>query len=416
MTPARAARLLATGACCAGAAILVLAAPGLASADAAPRPPALSVTGAALYAPATGQLLYGVNPRRRLPIASTTKLMTALITLRHVHRLSTVFTQTDWYPASDDSQIGLVPGERMSVHDLLIALLLPSADDAAEDLAYNIGGGSVARFVAMMNAQARALALRDTHYSTPIGLDTPDNYSSAADLDLLAAYDMTHSAFFARVVALGHAVLRLGDEVREVVNRDDLVGSYPWIDGVKTGHTARAGYVLVSSAHRDGLWLVGAVLGTDSEQSRDVNALALMDYGYARFRVWAPVRAGEPLARVRVAGQPGSRATLVAARSFTRVLPRTDRLRVREIVSRRLSAPLPRGAVVGRAIVTDGRRVLARVPLALSAALAASPPSAGSPTPATGTAPLATAGYVRVSRALRLAAQRWRSREGRARA
>ena len=78
--------------------------------------------------------------------------------------------------------MGLVPGERMTVHDLLLAMMLPSADDAAEDLAYNVGDGSVARFVAMMNAEARRLGLRDTHYTTPIGLDTPGNYSSAGDL------------------------------------------------------------------------------------------------------------------------------------------------------------------------------------------------------------------------------------------
>ena len=83
----------------------------------------------------------------------------------------------------------------MSVHDLLLALMLPSADDAAEDLAYNVGHGSVGRFVAMMNAEARELGLSHTHYSTPIGLDTPGNYSTAGDLVKLASYDLTHSAF-----------------------------------------------------------------------------------------------------------------------------------------------------------------------------------------------------------------------------
>ena len=88
--------------------------------------------------------------------------MTALITLEHVDQLGQVFTEPDYYPAAEDSQIGLVPGERMSVHDLLIAMLLPSADDAAEDLAYNVGHGSVGRFVGMMNAEARA-ARADAH-------------------------------------------------------------------------------------------------------------------------------------------------------------------------------------------------------------------------------------------------------------
>ena len=101
-----------------------------------------------LVSPATGQHLYGDRAaNRELPIASTTKLMTALVTLEHERSSSTVFTAPNYYSAAEDSQIGLVPGERMSVHDLLLALLLPSADDAAEDLAYNVGRGSVARFV-----------------------------------------------------------------------------------------------------------------------------------------------------------------------------------------------------------------------------------------------------------------------------
>lgn len=145
-------------------------------------PPQLGVTAADLMVANTGQQLYGVDPNAEHAIASTTKLMTALITLQHVHNLNTLFTQMNWRPSPADSQIGLIPGEQMTVHDLLLALLIPSADDAAIDLAYNVGGGSVTNFVAMMNAEAKRLGLTHTHYTTPSGLDTPGNYSSAADL------------------------------------------------------------------------------------------------------------------------------------------------------------------------------------------------------------------------------------------
>ena len=167
---------------------------GAVSAEAAVAPH-LTARAGVLIAPQTGQTLYGAGAHRELPIASTTKLMTALVVLQHVRSLNSLFTQPHYYPAAVDSQIGLVPGERMTVHDLLIALMLPSADDAAEDLAYNVGYGpghtslsaAVAHFVSMMNAQAHALGLRQTHYSTPIGLDTPGNYSTASDLVKLAA-------------------------------------------------------------------------------------------------------------------------------------------------------------------------------------------------------------------------------------
>ena len=116
----------------------------------------------------------------------------------------------------------------------------------------------------MMNARsASSSGCTHTHYSTPIGLDTPGNYSIAADLVKLASYDLEHSRYFARIVALPHAVLHSGDYPRYVVNRNDLVAEYPWINGVKTGHTNDAGYVLVASGHRDGMTLISAVLGTD---------------------------------------------------------------------------------------------------------------------------------------------------------
>ncbi|MBV9818252.1 MAG: D-alanyl-D-alanine carboxypeptidase [Solirubrobacterales bacterium] len=333
-------------------------------------PPRLSVSAAILYAPDTGQTLDAVAAGRRLAIASTTKLMTALVVLQHIRRLSTVFTSPDYRAAAADSQIGLAPGERMSVHDLLIALMLPSADDAAEDLAYNVGHHSVARFVGMMNAQARRLHLRDTHYSTPIGVDTPGNHSSARDLAHLAQYDLTHSPFLARVVALTTADLTTGP-VRHVVNRNDLVARYRWIDGVKTGHTAAAGYVLVAAGHRDGMRLISAVLGTDSEAARDADTLALLNYGFGAFAPVTPVRRGQLMARPAIADSSGKRAVVRAARGFHRIVARSASVQVRVEVPRQLRGPLPGQAVVGAAVVLVGGRVLARVPLVLARALPA---------------------------------------------
>ena len=284
------------------------AAAGPVAVASASAPPSLGVRAAILIEQSTRQRLDGVNPDERMPIASATKLMTALITLEHVHHLGVMFTQNNYYPAAVDSQIGLVPGERMSVHDLLLALMLPSADDAAEDLAFNVGHGSIGRFIAMMNIRARELGLRHTHYSTPIGLDTPGNYSSAADLVKLASYVLLHSRYFARIVALPHAVLYTGNHTRVIANRNTLVGRVPWINGVKTGHTSGAGYVLVASGTRNGMTLLSAVLGTSSEASRDANTMALLTYGFDNFRLQTPVRAGAVLASPTVKDRPGVHA------------------------------------------------------------------------------------------------------------
>ena len=282
-----------------------------------------------------------------------------------------MFTEPDYYAAAADSQIGLVPGERMSVHDLLLALLLPSADDAAEDLAYNVGHGSVGRFVGMMNAEARRLGLDHTHYSTPIGLDTPGNYSTAADLVKLANWDLTNSAYFARVVALPHAVLRTGAHVRYVVNRNDLVGQYPWIGGVKTGHTANAGYVLVASGERHGMKLISAVLGTSSEASRDANTLALLDYGFANFHIAKPVRAGQVLARPTVRYRSGTRAALIASAPFRRLVSNQARVRVVVQAPKQLTGPIAADTREGTAVITVDGRPKARIALRLAQALPA---------------------------------------------
>jgi D-alanyl-D-alanine carboxypeptidase (penicillin-binding protein 5/6) len=342
----------------------------------APARPQLSVRSAALIELGTGQRLYGLNADERVPIASATKLMTALVTLEHVHQLGKMFTQPVYYSSPADSQIGLVPGERMSVHDLLIALMLPSADDAAEDLAFNVGGGSVTRFIGMMNARARELGLRHTRYSTPIGLDTSGNYSSASDLVKLAAYDLTHSRYFARIVALPHAVLHSGSHPRFVVNRNDLVGRIPWINGVKTGHTSGARYVLVGAGTRGGMTLLSAVLGTSSEASRDSNTLGLLGYGFSQFKRVTPVTKDAILARPTVKDRPGFRAELIAAKSVTNVVPRGARVRVSIEVPRRIAGPLEYHAVLGSAVVLAGRRVIARVPLLLAHRLPAVSPVA----------------------------------------
>jgi serine-type D-Ala-D-Ala carboxypeptidase (penicillin-binding protein 5/6) len=350
------------------ACLALIAAPSAARAS-TPAPPALPVRAAALLEESTGQQLSGENANAELSIASTTKLMTALVTLRHA-RLSQVFADPDYYPAAEDSQIGLVPGERMSVHDLIIAMLLPSADDAAEDLAYNVGHGSVARFIAMMNARARELGLTNTHYSTPIGLDTPGNYSSAHDLTMLARYDLRSEPFFRVVVAKKNAVLRTGNHVRFVANLNDLLDRYSWINGVKTGHTLDAGYVLVASGTQHGMTLIDAVLGTPSEAARDDAASALLSWGFANFELRTPVRAGQLVARAPVTGGPPTQSVrLIAASTDTHVFAKADRISLRVHVPAKLTGPLPAGKEVGWVTVRAGGRVQDRIPLRLAAAL-----------------------------------------------
>jgi serine-type D-Ala-D-Ala carboxypeptidase (penicillin-binding protein 5/6) len=356
------------GATAIAACAVAIAAPRAAAAS-PPGPPSLPARAAALVEESTGQQLIGENANAELAIASTTKLMTALVSLRHA-RLNQVFADPDWYPAAEDSQIGLVPGEQMSVHDLLIAMMLPSADDAAEDLAYNVGHGSVARFLGMMNARARELGLTETHYTTPIGLDTPGNYSSARDLTMLARYDLLTEPFFRSVVQMKSAAVRIGSQTRVVTNLNDLLDRYSWINGVKTGHTLDAGYVLVASGTQGGMTLIGAVLGTPSEAARDDAALALLQWGFANFRLRTPVRQGERFATdTAVNGTPDQKVRLIATSTDTHVFAKADRISTRLHVRAELTGPLPAKTEVGWVTVRAGGKVQSRIPLVLAAAL-----------------------------------------------
>lgn len=312
-----------------------------------------------------GSPLFAFHADRRLPIASATKLMTALIARERLP-LDRTLPAVSYRAAPAESVLGLAPGERMKVRDLLAATLLQSANDAAATLAVAVAG-SQRRFVALMNRRARALGLRHTRFANPIGLDAPGAGSTARELAQLARA-VLRDRFLARVVAMPQAVLASGAGRRIVRNRNDLVRRYPWVEGVKTGHTAGAGYVLVSAARGAlGQRVVAVVLGAPNERLRDEHSLALLRFALARFQRLAVLDPRRPRA---VAAEASARALVAPARALSLVLRRDQRARVVLRVERPLRGPLPRAARVGRfAVLVDGRPVAA-VPAVLSRPLA----------------------------------------------
>jgi D-alanyl-D-alanine carboxypeptidase (penicillin-binding protein 5/6) len=346
------------------AALVLLA--GAAPALAVPPPPRIAAPSAAVFEASTGQPVYGRDAGQRRMIASTTKMMTALVAVSSAP-LTRVCTAPAYAATPLETRIGLRRGERVSVRDLLRALLLPSANDAAAALAV-CTAGSRAAFVARMNRRAQALGLRHTRFTTPIGLDDPGNYSTAADLVRLAI-ELRRDDFLRGTIDLERTALTSGDRRRTVLNRNALVRGVPWIDGVKTGHTYGAGYVLVASGTRGGLTFVAAVLGDVSEAARDADALALLRWAFAGHRMATPVVAGKAYARPRVTHRPGERVAVVAARSLRRLVARDARVRLVANVPDELAGPLPRGARVGVLVVRLDGRVLARVPLLTGAAV-----------------------------------------------
>jgi D-alanyl-D-alanine carboxypeptidase (penicillin-binding protein 5/6) len=309
----------------------------------------------------TGDVLLSRNPSDRRQIASTTKLMTVLVALQRTD-LDDVFSASDYSASPVESQIGLRPGERMSVRDLLRATLLPSANDAAAAIAVGTMG-STGAFVAEMNRRATALGLRDTHFANPIGLDDEQNYSSARDLAKLAIR-LRRYEFFRRTVDLPSGTLRSGARKRIVLNRNALVRRVDAVDGVKTGHTGRAGYVLVGSATRDGVTVVSVVLGEPSEHSRDADSLALLRYGLSSYDARTVVPQGRVLGRVALRYRDGESIAVIAGGTVKRVLRSGARTSVSVTgLPSEVDGPLPRGTRLGTAIVRKGNEVLARLPV-----------------------------------------------------
>ena len=308
----------------------------------------------------SGEVLFERGADRRSAIASATKLMTALLTLERAP-LDAVFTAPPYQALAVESKIDLQAGERMRVRDLLRALLLESANDAAVTLAENISGSRPA-FVRDMNRRARRLGLGDTRYANPIGLDHPANYSTARDLAVLAR-TLMRDPRFARIVDLPRAELRSGARRRVVDNRNLLVRREPFVDGVKTGYTRQAGYVLVGAASGRGARVVSVVLDEPSAVARDSDSLELLRFGIDSFRRTAAIRTGRALARVPIAYNDGARATLVPARTLAVTVRRGESVRRRVRAPRELEGPLPAGARVGSVAAVYRGRVVGTVAL-----------------------------------------------------
>ncbi|HSR93429.1 MAG TPA: D-alanyl-D-alanine carboxypeptidase family protein [Solirubrobacterales bacterium] len=306
-----------------------------------------------------GEVLASHAVNRRLLVASTTKLMTAYVVL-HELPLKKVVKAAPYFPEYGESLLGLRPGQRISVRDLLYGLILRSGNDAAYDLA-RAAAGSEARFVGQMNGYAAALGLSDTHYANPIGLDQRGNYSSAGDLVALTRRLLRIPAF-AKIAASRSALLRSVHPRRRISSINELLSLAPWVNGVKTGHTFGARYVLVGSGRRKGVELIAAVVGAETDEERFDDTLGLLEYGFSGYRKRVPIQAGQSLAEPSIR-YAGGKLPLRAAHSVAVGLHRGQRLAVRVKAPDRVQGPLRRGATLGRAVVlVDGLRA-ASVPL-----------------------------------------------------
>ena len=309
---------------------------------------------------ATGEVLLAHDAHQRVPIASITKLMTVLLTLEHT-RLDDVVTVSPEAAAVGESSANLRPGERLTVRELLEAALIQSANDAADALADYVGHGSQARFVAMMNARARRLGLRDTHYVRPDGLDAPGHVSSANDVTFLARLLM-HRPVVRQIVRRRAAAISGGETLH---TWNDLLYSYPGIYGVKTGHTSAARWSEIAAARRRGVSIYATLIGSPDRGRRNADLTRLLDWGFSRYVEVRPVVQGRAYAEAAL-GYGRRPLRLVAARSLAPAV-RIDWPLVRRVVFPDVvSLPVSRGQSLGEVRIYQRGKLIGAVPLVAS--------------------------------------------------
>ncbi len=341
----RAVRLLAV------LALLVLAAPAVAA------PPTVEARAYQVASGATGETLAARNARQRLPMASITKLMTVLLALERA-KLDETVTVPRASTTAGGSSVYLQAGERLTVRDLVEASLIQSANDAAVALAAHVGKGDVGRFVKLMNRRARELKLVDTRFVRPDGLDAPGHVSTARDVTRLARIVMNRP-FVRRTVVLRSGEITGG---RRLATWNDLLASFPGLVGVKTGHTARAGWCQVGAARGDGITVYATVLGSPTRAQRNADLAALLKWGLSRYRAAVVVDSHRVYATAAAPFDRGPVA-LVAPRTVRRAVRIGRPLREQVVVPTVVSLPVQRGEELGEVRVYDGARLVARAPL-----------------------------------------------------
>lgn len=314
---------------------------------------AVSAKSAVVMDAQTGRILFEKDADRRSLIASTTKIMTALVVCEQCNVLDRMRIPKEAV-GIEGSSMYLQEGEVLTLQELLYGLMLSSGNDAAVALAIYCGG-TVEGFAELMNDKARNLGLTGTHFENPNGLDSPGHYSTARDLARLAAYAMENPIFYktvsAKTVKIGERCLR---------NHNKLLWQVPGADGVKTGFTKAAGRILVSSATRDGRRIIAVTLN-DGDDWRD--HAALLEEGFARYSHCRILREDDLVGTLEVAGGQLGRVEVRAAEDFSYSLAAEEHPVLMLPGPGFVYAPVAEGADAGYAYVLIEGKAVGKVPV-----------------------------------------------------
>lgn len=242
--------------------------------------PTLNSRIAVAYDRKSGEVIWGKDEHKRTAMASTTKIMTAIVTLENCDLTQTV-TISKKSAGTGGSRLGLKADDKITMNDLLYGLMLKSGNDAAVAIAETVGG-SVEGFAELMNEKAKKLKLENTHYVTPHGLDDPEHYTTAVELAKLADYALQNETF-AKIVNTKNYTVTINGYPKSISNTNELLGYLEGVNGVKTGFTNNAGRCLVTSVNRNGFEIITVILQADTKKFRTADSIKLIEYIYKNY-------------------------------------------------------------------------------------------------------------------------------------
>ena len=324
-------------------------------------PDGISARAAVLLEASTGRVICSKNADQRLPMASTTKIMTALVAIESCD-IDTVITVSPEAVGVEGSSIYLFAGERLSLEDLLYAMLLESANDAAAAIAIAVGG-SIDGFAEMMNAKACELGLTDTHFTNPHGLDDPEHYTTASELARIASAAMKNEIFRTIVSTRKRTIPQSngGEGVRVLFNHNKLLSGYEGAIGIKTGYTKLSGRCLVSAAKRDGVELIAVTLSAPNDWN---DHKTMLDFCFSLYESRTLCGEGEFLHVMPVMSGNVDYVILKNVEAVTLTLPKgASQIECVVELPSFIYAPVAEGEQVGSLVYSIDGKTIAEVPI-----------------------------------------------------
>ena len=334
--------------------------------------PSVAAKGAALIDGKTGRLLWGRNAEEPMAMASTTKIMTAILVLENceMDEIVTISKNASHQPKV---HMGLREGEEWKVGDLLSAMMLRSYNDTAVALAEHISG-SVEIFCEEMTKKAKQIGAEDTVFGSPNGLDShltdAEHHSTAYDMALITAYALQNENF-REIIAQPEITIQdmSGKRTCHVTNTDRFLREYDGAIGVKTGYTNKAGHCFVGAAEREDVLLISAVLGSGwgdaGKQKKWTDTKALMDYGFGNFKSSEVLKKDDIFGEVKILNSPTESMETVLAEGYTALFSEgeMENLRIEAKLPQEIKAPVEKGQKLGTAVLFLGEEKLTEIDL-----------------------------------------------------